>query len=91
MVVMPVIRPAEPKLAALSFIFQPLMSTGVTPVFVSSNQSAPTALLPLLHGATSVTRIAPAPLVTAVMFSVKLADASGVLPRLVSSTSTETR
>ena len=39
----------------LSSTFQPVMSTGPAPVFVTSNQSAPTGLLPLDHGATSVT------------------------------------
>src|SRR5882757_1710940 len=46
---------AEEKSAWLSFIFQPVRSTLAAPTLVSSNQSAATGLLPLLHGATSVT------------------------------------
>src|SRR5262249_57194263 len=44
---------AAAKLCELSSIFQPRTSTGVAPTFDSSNQSAPTGLLPLDHGATS--------------------------------------
>src|ERR1700759_1049540 len=44
----------EAKDAWLSLIRQPVMSTLVVPTLVSSNQSAATGLLPLLHGATSV-------------------------------------
>src|SRR5689334_11075635 len=40
----------------LSSIFQPVRSTVVAPKFVTSNQSAPTGLSPLDHGATSVIR-----------------------------------
>ena len=38
----------------LSSIFQPVISTAVAFVLVTSNQSAATGLLPLDHGATSV-------------------------------------
>ena len=62
MLVMPFSGPALPKEAALSFIFQPVISMAVLPVLVSSNQSAVTpGLLPLLQGATSVIRIALEP------------------------------
>lgn len=37
----------------LSSTFQPVMSSAVAPLLVTSNQSAPTGLLPLDHGATS--------------------------------------
>ncbi len=46
---------AEAKDAWSSLIRQPVRSTLVVPTLVSSNQSAATGLLPLLHGATSVT------------------------------------
>ena len=39
----------------LSSILKPVMSTACAPVLVSSIQSAPNGLLPLLHGATSET------------------------------------
>src|SRR5262245_47466004 len=39
----------------LSSILQPVMSTAAPPTLVTSNQSAPTGLLPLDHGATSET------------------------------------
>ena len=39
----------------LSSTFQPVRSTGAVPVLVTSNQSAPYGLLPLLQGETSVT------------------------------------
>src|SRR5262249_31206617 len=41
----------------LSSIFQPVRSTAVVPLFVSSNQSAVYGALPLPHGATSVITI----------------------------------
>ena len=44
----------------LSSTFQPVMSTACAPVLVSSNQSAPNGLLPLLHGAASETTSAGA-------------------------------
>ena len=37
----------------LSSTFQPVISTATALVLVTSNQSAPTGLLPLDHGATS--------------------------------------
>src|ERR1700759_1231802 len=43
------------KAVCLWLIRQPVMSTLVVPTLVSSNQSAATGLLPLLHGGTSVT------------------------------------
>ena len=43
------------KLLELSSTLKPVMSAGWAPVFVSSNQSAPYGLLPLLQGAASVT------------------------------------
>ena len=54
MLVMPLKGTAAAKDSELSSTFQPVMSTGPAPVLVTSNQSAPTGLLPLDHGATSV-------------------------------------
>src|SRR5262245_45571080 len=42
-----------------SSTFHPVMSTALAPMLVTSNQSAATGLLPLLHSATSVTRRTP--------------------------------
>ena len=53
MLVMPFSATAEANASELSSIFQPVMSTAVPPMFVTSNQSAATGLLPLDHGATS--------------------------------------
>ncbi len=53
MLVMPFKATAEPKTNELSSIFQPVTFTADTPVLVNSNQSAPSELLPLDHGATS--------------------------------------
>ena len=53
MLVMPFRATAVAKEFELSSIFQPAMFTALAPVFVTSNQSAPTGLLPLDHGATS--------------------------------------
>ena len=53
MLVMPFSGTAAAGDSELSSIFQPVMSTGDAPMFVTSNQSAPTGLLPLHHGATS--------------------------------------
>ena len=53
MSVTPVSATAVPKALELSSILQPAMFTAVAPVFVTSNQSAPTGLFPLLQGATS--------------------------------------
>src|SRR5882757_5119756 len=58
--VTPSIASDEAKEAWLSFIRQPVRSTLVVPTLVSSNQSAATGLLPLLHGATSVIAICAA-------------------------------
>ena len=54
MLVMPFKGTAATGDSELSSTFQPVMSTGAAPVLVTSNQSAPTGLLPLDHGATSV-------------------------------------
>jgi hypothetical protein len=43
------------KLLELSSILKPVMSTACAPVLVSSIQSAPNGLSPLLQGATSET------------------------------------
>ena len=56
MLVMPFSVTAAAGDSELSSTFQPVMSTALAPVLVTSNQSAPTGLLPLDHGATSVTR-----------------------------------
>src|SRR5262245_47368564 len=53
MLVMPFRATAAANEFELSSIFQPAIFTGAGPVFVTSNQSAPTGLLPLDHGATS--------------------------------------
>ena len=50
---MPLSATAVANAFELSSILQPVMFTALVPVFVTSNQSAPTGLLPLLHGATS--------------------------------------
>ena len=73
----------------LSSTFQPEIFTATVPVLVSSNQSAPTGLFPLDHGATSETiRVTPAgvSITTSVTDKVKFNVASGVLPTLASST-----
>ena len=43
------------KALELSSILQPVRSTACAPVLVTSNQSAPYGLSPLLHGETSET------------------------------------
>src|SRR5262245_11961476 len=53
MLAMPFKATAAAKDSELSSIFQPARSTALPPTFVTSNQSAPTGLLPLDHGATS--------------------------------------
>ena len=53
MLAMPFSATLLAKLLELSSIFQPVMSIARVPVFVTSNQSAPYGLLPLLHGDTS--------------------------------------
>ena len=53
MVVTPFSGTAAANDSELSSIFQPVMSTAAPPMLVTSNQSAPTGLLPLDHGATS--------------------------------------
>jgi len=56
--------------------------TGATPVFVTSNQSPPTGLLPLDHAATSETIMEGTgfPLIPSVTVNAKLTLASGVVP-----------
>src|SRR5262245_38256997 len=66
----PLIGTAEAKLKELSSIFQPVMSAGAVPMFVTSNQSAPRELLPLDHGATSEMMSCAAPPVAAVTLRV---------------------
>src|SRR6478609_10546111 len=68
----------------LSSTIQPVRSIGVVPRLVTSNQSAPYGLLPLLQGETSVTAT-----VETARVSVALV-ASGVAPTVVSSTATAT-
>src|SRR5262245_35731404 len=53
MLVMPLSAAAAANDCELSSIFQPEIFTANAVVFVTSNQSAPTGLLPLDHGATS--------------------------------------
>ena len=53
MLVMPFSGTAPAGDSELSSIFQPVMTAADAPMFVTSNQSAPTGLLPLDHGATS--------------------------------------
>ena len=52
-VVIPFRATAEANTAELSSNFQPVMSMGLELVLVTSNQSAPTGLLPLDQGAIS--------------------------------------
>ena len=47
----------DAKLLELSSNLQPVIFTGLVPLLVNSNQSAPTGELPLDHGATSVMKI----------------------------------
>ena len=54
MLVIPLRATDAAKEPELSSIFQPVISTAVAFVFVTSNQSARTGLLPLDQGATSV-------------------------------------
>jgi hypothetical protein len=93
MLVMPFSATAEPKASELSSIFQPVISTALDPLFVTSNQSAATGLLPLDHGATSEMERAGragVSFTTLVMARVKGVLASGLAPRVGSSTLTVT-
>src|SRR4051812_28798051 len=86
--VIPFRATAAPNEFELSSIRQPVMLTALPPVFVTSNQSAPTGLLLLAHGATSeITRegLAGSSLTTSVTVRAKDAVASGVLPTVRSS------
>ena len=56
MLVMPPNAKAAAGDSELSSTFQPVMFAARAPTLVTSNQSAATGLLPLLHAATSVTR-----------------------------------
>src|ERR1700750_1297303 len=53
MLVIPLKATVAANESELSSILQPVMSTAKAVVFVTSNQSAPTGLLPLDQGATS--------------------------------------
>ena len=87
-VVTPLRAIAVAKLFELSSILKPVMSTGCAQVLVSSIQSAPTGLSPLLHGATSETiSVAGAGAAVTVTVSGALV-ASGVAPTETSSTAT---
>ncbi len=54
MLSMPLRASAAAGDSELSSTFQPVMVTGLSLMLVTSNQSAPTGLLPLDHGVTSV-------------------------------------
>ena len=95
-VAIPFNKTEEAKLLESSSTFQPEIFTALVPVLVSSNQSARTSELPLLQGATSVTKMVElvtgsgVSSTTLVTFKVKVAVASGVLPIVESSTLTLT-
>ena len=83
MLVTPLSVTAVANASELSSTFQPVMLTGVEPELVTSNQSAPTGLLPLDHGATSeMTSDAPAGISIATSVTVRRndVDASGEVP-----------
>jgi hypothetical protein len=95
MLVMPFKVRAAPKLLELSSNLQPVMFIALELVLVSSNQSAATGELPLLQGATSVTKMPPVVVAgvsftTSVTAKVYAVVTSGVLPIVVSSTLTFT-
>src|SRR5262245_3488492 len=93
MLVIPFKDTAAAKEFELSSIFQPVIFTAVEPVFVTSNQSAPTGLLPLDHGATSeMMRVGTGGVSTAwsVTDKVNVVLASGAPPSVGSSTLTVT-
>src|SRR5258708_5320678 len=93
MLVMPLRDTAELKEFELSSILQPVMLIAVEPVFVTSNQSAATGLLPLDHGATSEmisVGTGGVSVTTSVTANVNVAVASGVPPSPGSSTLTVT-
>src|SRR5262245_59989855 len=58
--VTPLSATASANVCELSSTRQPVTSTAVEPVLVISNQSAPSGLFPLDHGATSEMTIGPA-------------------------------
>ena len=90
-VVTPLRATALAKLAELSSIFQPVISTALALRLVTSNQSAATpGLLLLDQGATSEMISVVGFSVASVMAKVKVVLASGVAPTLVSSTLTVT-
>src|SRR5215510_998680 len=81
------------KAFELSSMRQPAMLTTLVPVFVTSNQSAPIGLLPLLHGAPSAITSehwVGGCSTTSVNARLKAAVASGVAPTVESSTATVT-
>jgi hypothetical protein len=92
--VMPFSAIADAKVFESSSTFQPVMLTGVAPLFVSSNQSAAYGALPLAQGVTSVMKTdadgGGSSFTTSVSVSVKSAVASGVEPTDTSSTVTVT-
>src|SRR5262245_7761283 len=93
MVVTPLRATEAANESELSSTRQPVRFTGLLPVLVTSNQSAPTGLLPLDHGATSETNRDAAfgsSLITSVTARVNAVLASGVPPTVGSSTVTVT-
>ena len=88
MVVMPLKAIDEVKAFELSSTLEPVMSTALELLFVTSNQSAPTELLPLDQGATSEIISGEGASFKSFTAKVKVVVASVVLPTVVSSTLT---
>src|SRR5262245_52521944 len=88
MLVIPVIGTALPNKWELSSTFQPAMFCVTVPMFVTSNQSEPSWLLPLDQGATSEMMSVDDKLAPAVTVNVYGALASGFGPSVGSSTFT---
>ena len=88
MVVIPLKATDVAKAFESSSIFQPVMSTVLELVFVTSNQSARTELLPLDQGATSEMISGEGASFKSFTAKVKVVVASVVLPTVVSSTLT---
>src|SRR5262245_27009972 len=91
MLVTPFKARADPNEFELSSTFHPAMFAAAVPTFVTSNQSSPTGLLPLDHGATSEMIRLAVPPVEAVTARTRLPLASGaLLPTAGSATLTVT-